>query len=104
MKHHGLNPEQHFEFMFKAKIEPTGQRRYVMEDLLTYNRLSYNDVMPHEQAVRTENELAIKMGEHDYKNFMASYGKYLDIVYAAEKDPIVHDMLQKMIMYITLKQ
>lgn len=103
MKYHGMEPERHLEFMFNAVVEMTGQKRYRKEDLAIYHRLDYNEPMPQNMSVRMENELAIKMGEGDYQNFMNSYGKYLDVVYAAEKDPIVRDMFEKMIMYIRLK-
>ena len=100
MKHHGLNPEQHFEFMFRAKIQPTGRVRTQIQDVMP---MIYSDPIPLDIQYEVEREMSVMMGERDYKNFMASYGKYLDIVYAAEKDPVVEDMLQKMIMYITLK-
>lgn len=100
MKHHGLDPEQHFEFMFRAKIEPTGRVRTQIQDIIP---MRYSDPIPVDINYEVEREISVTMGEHDYKNFMHSYGKYLDIVYAAEKDPVVEDMLQKMIMYIALK-
>jgi hypothetical protein len=54
-------------------------------------------------AVRTENEIAVKMGEGDYQNLMDSYGRYLELVYAMERDPVVRDMFEKMIVYLRLK-
>lgn len=104
MNYHGMEPDNHLVFMFNANIEPTGQKRYLKEDLSTYHRLNYGEPMPQNMAVRTENEIAIKMGEGDYNNFMNSYGKYLDLVYAAERDPTVKDMMEKMMMYIILKR
>ena len=103
MKYHGMEPAKHLAFMFNAVIEQTGQKRYLNEDLATYHKLSYNEPMPQNMAVRTENELAIKMGERDYQNFMDSYGRYLELVYAMERDPIVKDMFEKMIIYLRLK-
>lgn len=99
-----MEPEQHLKFMFNAEIEPTGKKRYLKEDLAIYHRLSYNEPMPQNMAVRLENEIAVKMGEGDYENFMRSYGKYLDLVYAAERDPVVRDMFEKMMTYIILKR
>lgn len=104
MNYHGMEPEQHLKFIFNAEIEPTGQRRYLKEDMQIYHRLSYNEPMPQNMAVRTENEIAIKMGEHDYENFMRSYGKYLELVYETERDPVARDMLEKLSMYLILKR
>ena len=101
MNYHGMPPEQHFEFMFKAKIEPTGRIRTQVQDIFPMN---YSDPIPLDFQYEVEREIALTMGEHDYKNFMASYGKYLDIVYAAERDPVVKDMMEKMLMYIILKR
>lgn len=103
MNYHGMPPEQHFAFMFNAKIEPTGKKRYRKEDLQVYHRLSYNEPMPNDMAVRTENEMGITLGEDDLNNLMNSYGKYLELVYTVERDPIVRDMFEKMIMYMRLK-
>jgi hypothetical protein len=103
MKYHGMEPAKHLEFMFNAVIEQTGQRRYLKEDLQLCNRLSYGELMPQNMAVRMENEIAVKMGEGDYQNFMDSYGKYLELIYAMERDPTVKDMFEKMIVYLRLK-
>ena len=103
MNYHGMEPEQHLKFMFNAEIEPTGSKRYLKEDLAVYHRLSYNEPTPQNMAVRTENEIAIKMGEGDYQNFMDSYGKYLELIYAMKEDPVVKDMFEKMIIYLRLK-
>ena len=103
MNYHGMEPEQHLKFMFNAEIEPTGSKRYLKEDLAVYHRLSYNEPTPQNMAVRTENEIAVKMGEGDYQNFMDSYGKYLELIYAMKEDPVVKDMFEKMIIYLRLK-
>ncbi len=103
MQYHGMEPARHLEFMFNAIIEQTGQKRYLKEDLAVYHRLSYNEPTPQNMAVRTENEIAVKMGEGDYQNFMDSYGKYLELIYAIERDPIVKDMFEKMIIDLRLK-
>jgi hypothetical protein len=103
MMYHGMEPAKHLEFMFNAVIEQTGQRRYLKEDLQLHNRLSYGELMPQNAAVRMENEIAIKMGEGDYQNFMDSYSKYLELIYAMERDPTVKDMFEKMIIYLRLK-
>jgi len=103
MEYHGMEPAKHLEFMFNAVIEQTGQKRYLKEDLAVYHRLSYNEPTPQNMAVRTENEIAVKMGEGDYQNFMDSYGKYLELIYAMERDPTVKDMFEKMIIYVRLK-
>ena len=101
--YHGMEPAKHLEFMFNAVIEQTGQKRYLKEDLAVYHRQSYNEPTPQNMAVRTENEIAVKMGEHDYQKFMDSYGRYLELVYAMERDPTLKDMFHKMIMYMRLK-
>lgn len=101
MKYHGMPPEQHFEFMFRAKIEPTGRVRTQVQDIMP---ISYSDPMPVDINYQVEREIAITLGENDYKNFLHSYGKYLDLVYAAERDPAVKDMMDKMLMYIILKR
>lgn len=103
MMYHGMEPAKHLEFMFNAVIEQTGQKRYLKEDLSTYRNLNYGELMPQNMAVRMENELAIKMGEGDYQNLMDSYGRYLELVYAMERDPVVKDMFEKMIIYLRLK-
>jgi hypothetical protein len=103
MMYHGMEPAKHLEFMFNAVIEQTGNRRYLKEDLQLCNRMSYGELMPQNAAVRTENEIAVKMGEGDYQNFMDSYGKYLELIYAMERDPTVKDMFEKMIIYLRLK-
>jgi len=103
MQYHGMEPARHLEFMFNAVIEQTGQKRYLKEDLQVYHRLSYNEPTPQNMAVRTENEIAVKMGEGDYQNCMDSYGKYLELIYAMERDPTVKDMFEKMIVYLRLK-
>jgi uncharacterized membrane protein YcgQ (UPF0703/DUF1980 family) len=102
MKYHGMEPAKHLEFMFNAIIEMTGQKRYLKEDLAVYHRQSYNEPTPQNMAVRTENEIAVKMGEGDYQNFMDSYGKYLELTYALERDPVAKDMFQKLMTYIIL--
>ena len=102
MNYHGMEPEQHLKFMFNAEVEPTGSKRYLKEDLAVYHRLSYNEPTPQNMAVRTENEIAVKMGEGDYQNFMDSYGKYLELTYALERDPVAKDMFQKLMTYIIL--
>lgn len=89
--------------MFNAIIEQTGQKRYLKEHLAVFARQSYNEPTPQNMAVRTENELAIKMGESDYQNFMDSYGRYLELIYAMERDPVAKDMFEKMIIYLRLK-
>lgn len=104
MQYHGMEPAKHLEFMFNAVIEQTGQKRYLKEDLQVYHRLSYNEPTPQNMAVRTENEIAVKMGEGDYQNFMKSYGKYLELIYETEHDPIARDMLEKLSMYLILKR
>ena len=98
-----MEPEQHLKFMFNAQVEPTGNKRYLQEDLQLYHRLSYNEPMPQNMAVRTENEIAVKMGEGDYNNFMQSYVKYLDLLYAVETDPIAKEMFNKLLVYVYLK-
>ena len=103
MNYHGMEPAKHLEFMFNAVIEQTGQRRYLKEDLQLCNRMSYGELMPQNAAVRMENEIAVKMGEGDYQKFMDSYGRYLELVYAMERDPTVKDMFEKMIVYLRLK-
>lgn len=103
MSYHGMEPAKHLEFMFNAVIEQTGNKRYLKEDLQLCNRLSYGELMPQNMAVRMENEIAVKMGESDYQNLMDSYGKYLELIYAVERDPIVKDMFEKMIIYLRLK-
>jgi hypothetical protein len=103
MQYHGMEPARHLEFMFNAVIEQTGQRRYLKEDLQLCNRMSYGELMPQNAAVRMENEIAVKMGEGDYQNLMDSYGRYLELVYAMERDPTVKDMFEKMIVYLRLK-
>lgn len=100
MNYHGMDPLRHFEFMFKAHTQATGRVRTNIQDI---SPVSYNDIIPIDVPYEVEREISITMGEHDYKRFLESYGKYLDVVYAAEQDPIVKDMLQKMIMYINLK-
>ena len=104
MSYHGMEPAKHLEFMFNAIIEQTGNKRYLKEDLAVYHRHSYNEPTPQNMAVRTENEIAVKMGEGDYQNFMDSYGKYLELIYAMERDPIVKEMFSKMMTYIILKR
>ena len=89
--------------MFNAEVEPTGKKRYLKEDLQIYHRLSYNEPTPQNMAVRIENEIAVKMGESDYKRFMDSYSNYLRVVYAMENDPVVKDMFYKMMVYMRLK-
>ena len=103
MKHNSMEPEQHLKFMFNAEVEPTGSKRYLKEDLAVYHRLSYNEPTPQNMAVRTENEIAVKMGEGDYDKFIYSYGKYLDLLYAVETDPIAKEMFEKLLIYIHLK-
>jgi hypothetical protein len=98
-----MEPAKHLEFMFNAVIEMTGKRRYLKEDLTTYHNLNYGELMPQNVAVRMENEIAVKMGEGDYRNFMANYGRYLELIYAMERDPVVKDMFEKMIIYLRLK-
>ena len=102
MNYHGMEPAKHLEFMFNAVIEQTGQKRYLKEDLQIYHRQCYNEPTPQNMAVRTENEIAVKMGEGDYQNFMDSYGKYLELTYALEQDPVAKDMFQKLMTYIIL--
>jgi hypothetical protein len=103
MKYNDMEPEQHLKFMFNAEIGTTGHKRYLKEDLDVYHKLNYNEPMPQNRAVRTENEIAVKMGEGDYKNFIYSYGEYLDLLYAAKTDPIAKDMFEKLIVYMALK-
>lgn len=103
MSYHGMEPDNHFVFMFNAKMEPTGRVRHRTDMLAMPHRMSYNDPFM-DYPVQTEREIAITMGENDYNNFMQSYGKYLDLVYAAEQDPVVKDMMEKMMMYIILKR
>lgn len=101
MSYHDMRPEQHFEFMFRAKVEPTGRVRTQVQDIMPTH---YTDIIPIDVPYQVEREISITMGENDYKNFMSSYGKYLDLVYAAESDIVVKDMMQKMMMYIILKK
>jgi hypothetical protein len=103
MKYDNMTPEKHLAFMFRAKIEPTGERTYKQEDLFTYNSLQYGQNMPHDMPVRVENVMSVKMAETDYNNFIESYGKYLDLLYAVETDPIAKDMFEQLVIYITLK-
>lgn len=102
MNYHGMDPLKHFEFMFNAHTKASGRVRHRTDMLSMPHRISYNDPII-DYPVQTEREIEITMGEQDYKNFISSYGKYLDLVYAAEKDPVVKDMMQKMMMYIALK-
>jgi hypothetical protein len=104
MNYHGMEPAKHLEFMFNAVIEQTGQKRYLKEDLQLCNRMSYGELMPQSMAVRMENEIAVKMGEGDYQNFMESYGKYLELTYNLERDPVAKDMFSKLMTYIILKR
>lgn len=101
MNYHGMPPEQHLEFMFRATIEPTGRVRTQIRDILP---ISYSDPVPLDIQYEVEREISITMGENDYKHFINSYGKYLDLVYSAERDPVVKDMMEKMMMYIILKR
>ena len=100
MNYHGMDPERHFEFMFRAQIEPTGRVRTQIQDIMP---VSYSDPIPLDIQTEIEREISIKMGERDYNNFMKSYGKYLELVYAMERDPTVRDMFEKMIVYLRLK-
>lgn len=101
--HHGMDPLKHFEFMFNAHTKATGRVRSRTDMLSMPHRMNYNDPFM-DYPVQTEREIAITMGENDYNNFIQSYGKYLDLIYAAERDPIVKDMMEKMMMYIYLKR
>ena len=101
MNYHGMPPEDHLKFMFNANVELTGRVRTRIQDLQPY---IYSDVAPVDMTSHIEREVSITMGERDYDNFKLSYGKYLDLVYAAERDPVVKDMMEKMLMYIILKR
>ena len=103
MSYHGMDPLKHFEFMFNAHTRASGKVRTRTDMLSIHHRFSYNDPVM-DFPVQTEREIEITMGENDYNNFIASYGKYLDLVYAAERDPVVKDMMEKMMMYIILKR
>lgn len=100
-KYHGMPPQEHFRFMFKANIELTGRVRTNIQDIAP---LSYSDPIPLDMPYEVEREMSITMGEHDYNNFMKSYGKYLELTYAIEQDSIAKDMFHKLLMYIALKQ
>lgn len=99
--YHGMDPLRHFEFMFKAHTQATGRVRTNLQDI---NPVSYSDMIPIDVPYDVEREISITMGEKDYKNFIESYGKYLELTYALEKDEIAKEMFSKLIMYIALKR
>ena len=101
MSYHGMDPLKHFEFMFRATVEPTGRVRTELRDIMP---VMYSDPMPIDIQTEIEREISIKMGERDYQNFMQSYGKYLELTYNLEKDPVAKDMFSKLMMYIYLKR
>lgn len=101
MNYHGMPPEDHLKFMFNATIEHTGRVRTRIQDLQPY---IYSDTAPVDMTSHIEREISITMGEQDYDNFMRSYTKYLELVYATERDPVARDMFEKMMMYLILKR
>ena len=103
MNYHGMPPENHLKFMFNADVEATGRVRQRM-GMLNYPSIVPQTMEPVYQHIETEREISIKMGEGDYNNFMRSYGKYLELVYETERDPVARDMLEKLSMYLILKR
>lgn len=104
MNYHGMPPENHLKFMFNAEVEATGRVRQRMDSLRYPTTMPSNLNEAVYQHIETEREIAITMGEKDYDNFMRSYGKYLELVYETERDPIARDMLEKLSMYLILKR
>lgn len=103
MKYHGMDPLKHFEFMFNAYISATGKVRTKPDHMLNIHRQPYNSHVI-DYPVHTEREMSITLGEDDFKNFIDSYGKYLDLTYAIEQDQVAKDMFSKLMMYIALKR
>lgn len=95
-----MTPIQHFAFMYKAKIEPTGKNCAKLNALQGVS-YSMNPNSMHELEFTSEPEIGISMSQSEFEKFMNGYENYIDMMYAM-KDPIARDMFEKLLMYIKL--
>jgi hypothetical protein len=98
MAHNKLTPEQHFCTVYKSKIVDLGETVNMYDPV----SVSYGPNPYHQHVeMRTEKVISIKMPESEFNRFIKSYQDYLDLIYGIQ-NPIVHDMFEKMMMYIKL--
>lgn len=97
-----MKPIEHFAFMYKAKIEPTGKNCAKL-DVLQGMSYSMQPQSMMDLEFTSEPEIGITMSTSDFNKFMNGYENYIDLMYAI-KDPIVHDMFSKLMMYIKLQK
>ncbi len=97
-----MKPIEHFAFMYKAKIEPTGKNCAKL-DVLQGIGYSAGPQSMQDIQFTSEPEIGITMSTTDFNKFMNGYENYIDLMYAI-KDPIVHDMFSKLMMYIKLQK
>lgn len=97
-----MTPEEHFTFMYKAKIAPTGNDIAKLADT-TFVSYSADPMSSVHLDILREKEIAIKFSESDYNRFINGYENYLTLIYGM-KDPIARDMFEKLMLYLTLKR
>lgn len=95
-----MTPIEHFAFMYKAKIEPTGKHCAKLDSIqgLSYS-VGPNSMM--DLKFTDEPEIGIAMSTTDFQRFMNGYEKYIDLMHAMS-DPIARDMFEKLMIYIKL--
>ena len=95
-----MTPIEHFGFMYRAKIEPTGKQCAKLDHSqgMSYTQ-GPNSMM--DLKFTNEPEIGISMSQSDFMKFMNGYENYIDLMYAI-KDPIVRDMFEKLMMYVKL--
>lgn len=95
-----MTPIEHFGFMYKAKIEPTGKQCAKLD---TNQGMSYtagpNSMM--DLKFTNEPEIGINMSASDFDKFMRGYENYIDLMHSMS-DPIARNMFEKLMLYIKL--
>jgi hypothetical protein len=96
-----LTEEQILELVFDANIQPTGN----VIKRIDPSGITFFPAPTDEPIKHTEHkEIAIKMPEDKYEDFISGFGKYVQMIHGIDKDPIAKEMFEKLFMYIELRR
>ena len=87
-----------FQMLYRSKVELTGEKYHMIKDIdlsaKPLDNIGYDIV----------NEVAIKMPQNEYEQFMLNWSHYIDLLYTAKDNPIVEKEFHKLLMLAQLSK
>lgn len=96
-----LTPLEHFCVVYQARVENTGQKI-----------ISGMNIPPHlpqgvpvqnvDLTYKTENEIAIYMGEEKFSRFIENHMRIVSLMYGVVEDKRIKDQFEKLMILVNL--